>query len=137
MKEDLLDRVADYLSQYQYSLLPNTPEDIKSAEAALGFSFEESYKLFLENFGGCYAGISIYGMHNNELLEKTSIAELTNDFKAGRWPIQGNYCVISMDGSGNPIYTTESGKIFLFDHDNGKEELLFSSFEEMLEFHLG
>ncbi|WP_254660152.1 hypothetical protein [Lysinibacillus xylanilyticus] len=40
--------------------------------------------------------------------------------------------VISLEGSGNPIFTNQVGQVFICYNDMGEIELLADSFEEMI-----
>ncbi|WP_374966437.1 hypothetical protein [Lysinibacillus sp. RS5] len=41
--------------------------------------------------------------------------------------------VISLEGSGNPIFINQAGQVFICSNDTGEIELLADSFEEMID----
>ncbi|GAE06260.1 hypothetical protein JCM10914_2408 [Paenibacillus sp. JCM 10914] len=48
--------------------------------------------------------------------------------------LQTSY-VVSMDGSGDPIFIDQAGEVFICHHDTGEIKLLADSFEALIEDH--
>ncbi|ARU04956.1 hypothetical protein CCO03_09930 [Comamonas serinivorans] len=113
-------------------LWPHTACELDAAEAALGMRLPLSYRRFLGEFGGCWAGLDVYGLRNDDLLQSTSMVELTREFLDDGWPLPRPCCVFSIDGAGNPIYFDAVGQVCLFDHDLGQASLLAPDFDALM-----
>lgn len=94
------------------------------------------YRVFLLQLGGCFAGVSVHGLHNSAMLERESMVELTREFLADGSPLPQPCCVFSDDGSGNPMYLLPDGSAWLFDHDNGEHVKLADSLQALVLSHL-
>jgi hypothetical protein len=111
---------------------PHGDAELDAAEVQLGMRLPAAYRAFLREFGGCWAGLEIHGLRNDDVLEARSMLDLTRDFRADGWPLPARCCVFSFDGSGNPIYLDEAGRVCMHDHDAGQTVLLHASFAALM-----
>lgn len=132
MKKETIEKLEKYLKNFDFDLIPNDQIDIDYIEKSLNIKINNDYKEFLLIFGGCFVGLPIYGVKNCKLLEDITVVQLTNDFRADGVDLNVGCYVISMDGSGNPIYLNSSNHIMIYDHDLGKEKVFEIDFENMI-----
>ena len=138
MKKELIKRLKLYLSDNElFRGNPATAAQIVQAEEQLGVAFDRDYSEFLSLFGGSYVGVPIYGFNNCAMLSRETVLDLTTRFRASyepnqRWPLLARSYVISMTGTGDPVSINPRGKIVVFHHEQGEEEVLAGSFPELL-----
>ena len=48
------------------------------------------------------------------------------------WKLTDNLVVISVDGAGNPIGIAKDGRVWISDHDVGKDSVMADSFEDFI-----
>ncbi|MFC3749773.1 SMI1/KNR4 family protein [Paenibacillus sp. GCM10012306] len=104
----------------------------------LKVTFHEEYLQFISMFGGAYAGLAIYAFSNGSSLGNETVVDLTLGFREQfKEPpfeeVLRTSFVISMDGSGDPIFINPAGEVFIGHHDNGEIKLLANSFAELIE----
>ncbi|WP_409347191.1 SMI1/KNR4 family protein [Paenibacillus sp. MBLB4367] len=108
------------------------------AQERLNVSFHENYVRFIRMFGGAYAGLAVHAFSNGSSLGKETIVDLTLEFREQfkespfAEVLRTGY-VISMDGSGDPIFIDQEGKVCICYHDTGEIKLLADSFEMLIE----
>ena len=117
---------------------PATIQEITAAEKQLQVTFDNSYKEFIQNFGGAFAGIAIHAFSNASSVGNETVVELTTRNRKlakdmGLFPEIDNCYVIADDGSGNPIAISPKGEVFLFDYDTTEQKLLADNFETFIE----
>ncbi|EJW18756.1 SMI1/KNR4 family protein [Paenibacillus alvei] len=141
MKDALMERLKIFLHQEDNETLvgiPASQEEIVSAEQRLNVNFHEDYVHFIKTFGGAYAGLTIHAFSNGSSLGNETVVDLTlgfrEQFKGHPFAevLRTSY-VISIDGSGDPIFMNQTGEVFIGYHDTGEIKLLANSFEEMIE----
>lgn len=141
MKESLFERLKQILLREDNLTLvglPASQEEIAHAEQELNVSFHEDYVQFLRTFGGAYAGLAIHGFSNGSSLGNETVVDLTKMFREqfNEHPfaeILDTSYVISIDGSGDPIFINPSGYVYIGYHDTGEIRLLANSFEALIE----
>ncbi|EPY05816.1 cell wall assembly/cell proliferation coordinating protein, KNR4-like protein [Paenibacillus alvei TS-15] len=141
MKDALMERLKVFLHREDNRTLAGTPasqEEIVKAEQWLNVNFHEDYVHFIKTFGGAYAGLAIHALSNGSSLGNETVIDLTlgfrEQFKEHPFAevLRTSY-VISIDGSGDPIFMNQIGEVFIGYHDTGEIKLLANSFEEMIE----
>ncbi len=115
-----------------------TDNQIINAEILLNTKFDVQYKSFIQNFGGAYVGVAIYGFENSSSLGTETVIDLTLNARKlsnslGLFDEVNQCIVISDDGSGNPIAIETNGNIVLFDYDIEEKQLLALTFEQLIE----
>ncbi|RYE18765.1 MAG: SMI1/KNR4 family protein [Sphingobacteriaceae bacterium] len=138
MNQDLINRISNYLidNDENYSQNTATESEIISAENTLKLTFDDDYKQFIQLFGGCYVGESIYAFKNSNDLENTTVVELTQQLRNQLAGTPNDYYAISFDGAGNPIAMNQEGQVMLLDYNTGEQNVLASSFEKLIENNL-
>jgi cell wall assembly regulator SMI1 len=114
---------------------PAEEADIASLEAAIGFSLPSDYRAFVKRYGGAIVGpYSVYGIGASDAMgdDEASAIQVTERFRAQKWPGTETALVVSMDHAGNAVTLDASGAVHRFDHDGGTTEQLASSFESFL-----
>jgi len=133
----------DKLDQ-EFSMLPimrasDTPsdEEVAHAASALGVTFHHDYVAFLRRYGGAMIGsLPVFGLRPVKVMGKRwSVVDVTEWFRKQGWPGTHAWYVISEDGFGNPIGVAEDGRVMLFHHDAGQEQVLADDFERFLIEH--
>jgi len=141
MNDMLMERLKSFLHREDNGTLVGIPaslEEIVKAQQRLNVNFHEDYIHFIKTFGGAYAGLAIHAFSNGSSLGNETVVDLTLEFREQfkELPfaevLRTSY-VISMDGSGDPIFINQAGKVFICYHDTGEIKLLADSFEEMIE----
>ena len=135
MTSSLIKKIDSFLSREDNIVFRATPADndeILMAEKQLSLKFNADYKEFILRYGGAYVGIAIYAFKNSQMLENSSVVDLTLKFREELKNIIDGYYVISFDGSGNPILMNKKGEIKIYDHDIGKTSVLAKSLEELI-----
>lgn len=141
MKESLVERLKLMLLREDNLALvghPASQEEIVHAEQQLNVSFHKDYVQFLRMFGGAYAGIPVHGFSNGSSLGNETVIDLTRMFREQfkEHPfaeILDISYVISIDGTGDPIFINPSGHVYIGYHDTGEIRLLADSFEALIE----
>lgn len=141
MNIDLVNRISNFLSNIENNDFAGKPVDevtINEAEKILNVSFDKDYKEFLTLFGGSFVGVPIYGFNNCEMLSNETVIDLTNDFRESysvdnRFQVIQDSYVITIDGSGNPVIINKNGEIIIYYHGSDDEEVIATSFEELIE----
>lgn len=114
---------------------PANPSEFEQIEKFAGFSLPSSYKDFVRRYGGAIVGpYSVYGWGASSAMASNegSVIDVTNRFRADRWPGSDSAIVVSMDHAGNAIMLNENGEIVRFDHDSGDTEMLAPNFESFI-----
>lgn len=141
MKEPLMERLKRFLLREDNLTLvghPTSQEEIAQAEQQLNVNFHDDYIQFLRTFGGAYAGLAVHGFSNGSSLGKETVIDLTQmfreQFKEHSFAeiLEVSY-VISLDGTGDPIFITPSGHVYIGYHDTGEVKLIADSFEVLIE----
>ncbi|REK71935.1 SMI1/KNR4 family protein [Paenibacillus paeoniae] len=141
MNDALMERLTAFLYRENNRTLVGTPasqEEVAEAEQRLGISFHKDYVQFIRTFGGAYAGIAVHAFSNGSSIGRETVTDLTLDFReqCKELPcgvfLKSSY-VISLDGSGNPIFLNPAGEVLIYYHDNGETEVLAGSFEAFIE----
>ncbi|RJE86282.1 SMI1/KNR4 family protein [Paenibacillus sp. 1011MAR3C5] len=141
MNQALMERLTTFLHREDNSTLAGTPasqEEVDYAEQRLGVSFHEDYVQFIRTFGGAYAGIAVHAFSNGSSIGRETVTDMTLEFReqCKELPcaevLQKSY-VISMDGSGDPIFINPAGEVLISYHDTGELKVLASSFEELIQ----
>lgn len=139
MNQSLMKRLSVFLDKNpSLKGKPATTEEIIGAEKELQVTLDDSYKTFIQTFGGAYAGIGIHAFSNGSSVGKETIIELTRVDRNiansnGIFPDLNICYVIADDGSGNPIAISPKGEIILFDYDTKEEKVLAADFETFIE----
>ena len=135
MTQDLLERIEGFLTRNElYRGTPATEAQLHRAAEQLGVRFDDDYREFIRLFGGSYVGVPVYGFAS---IPDEDVVALTLDFRrsyaaADRWPIIQRSYVVAMTGSGDPVILDPAGKVRVYYHDNGSEEVIAASFAELL-----
>lgn len=141
MNDALMGRLTAFLhreNNHTLAGIPASEEEVAQAEQRLGIHFHEDYVQFIRTFGGAYAGIAVHAFSNGSSIGKETVTDLTLEFReqCKELPcgelLQSSY-VISMDGSGNPIFLNPAGEVLICNHDTGETEVLAGSFEIFIE----
>ncbi|MWV42765.1 SMI1/KNR4 family protein [Paenibacillus sp. HJL G12] len=141
MNEALMERLRNFLLREDNITLlgnPASQEEIDHAQQRLNVCFHEDYMHFIRTFGGAYIGLAVHAFSNGSSLGKETVVDLTLGFREQykELPIaevlRTSY-VISIDGSGDPIFINPAGNVFICYHDSGEFKLLANSFEELIE----
>jgi hypothetical protein len=141
MNEDLIARLQQFLFREDNESLvgkPATDEEIAAAELELGVPLDKEYIQFIKRFGGAYAGLSIHAFTNGSSIGRETVTELTKSFRADFMgtparDMLNRACVISIDGSGDPIFLDSKGRVFICYHDTGESKILANSLTELIE----
>lgn len=143
MKEALLERIQAFLGRKENSTLigsPASPEEIAHAQELLTIRFHADYLHFIQAFGGAYAGLAVHAFSNGSSIGNETVVELTLEFREQCKDsplaeiLQTSY-VISLDGSGDPIFINQAGEACICYHDTGEIKRLADSFEALIEEH--
>jgi cell wall assembly regulator SMI1 len=113
-----------------------TDDVIDLAEIAVGMEFPESYREFLRRYGGAIVGsVPIFGLVRAEPMGDNlwSVVDVTERFRREKWPGVEAWCIVSMDGAGNPVGFDRQGQIWLSDHDTHEVVMMAATFEALLE----
>ena len=142
ISEELMQRLQAFLSKEENGGLkgiPATEAQIDAAEQELGVKFHDDYRQFIRTFGGAYAGLAIHAFQNGSSIGRETVVELTHSFRQqlAEYPelaaTMAEGYVISLDGSGDPIYIHRDGDVRILYHDSGETERLAGSFGELIE----
>lgn len=116
----------------------NEEKDIQQTEKELNIKFDNSYKYILLNYGDVYLGVDLLPCTKRGFKKaEQTIIEITKSFRSAYLEfqvcdeIQLSY-VISIDGSGDPIFITPNGNVKIYYHDNNEIEKLAENFEELI-----
>lgn len=131
------------LLKQEYEEFPNekcinaTDEQIKQAEQELNLIFSSSYTYFLKNHECSSVGeCKIYTLTRSESSSSVlwSVLESNKFFKQDQqWPDIDDWCIVSNNGSGDPIGIKPNGEVWISYHDSGfEQEKLANDFEEFL-----
>ena len=113
--------------------IPSDEAEVEAAEQQLAVSFNVDYKQFIHLFGGSMlVYVPIYGLQNSEVMESSSVVEVSLSFRQDNWPGTENTYVFSVDQSGNPLTIDNQGQVITFDHDAGEVYVLSASFEAFI-----
>jgi hypothetical protein len=110
-------------------------EELDVAAALLGVPLSADYRAFVARFGGGHAeslpvaGLRRWATAGND---EWSIIELTERYRAGRWPGTDAWAVFSDDGFGNPVGLDDAGRVWLSDHDARECVCLEAGFEDWM-----
>lgn len=141
METEFKKAIDEYFSSEDNKIFPNEKneeKDILQTEKELNITFNNSYKYILLNYGDAYVGIDLLPCtkKGSKTADQT-IIELTKSFRNAYLEfkvcneIQSSY-VISIDGSGDPIFITPNGSVKIYYHDDNETEKLAESFEELI-----
>jgi len=117
---------------------PASQEEIAAAEQQLNVRFHEDYVQFIQTFGGAYAGLAVHAFANGSSIGRESVVDLTLEFReqfseSHLADLLKTSYVISIDGSGDPIFINKDGNVLICYHDTGETKLLADSFEALIE----
>jgi len=133
MNKSTINQINDFFKKNPIAKgTPSTHVEIDSAELELNIKFDNDYKFFLLNYGGCMiCEKEIYGFQNSELMGDDNVVDLT---KAYRENEEGSldWLIIGTDYSGNSIGINKEGNVIVFDQDFGELNILAASFEDYL-----
>lgn len=141
MNDALMKRLKAFLLREDNITLlgsPATEDEIANAQQRLNVDFHDDYLQFIHTFGGAYVGLAVYAFSNGSSLGKETVVDLTlrfrEQFQSSDFAetLQTSY-VISMDGSGDPIFIDQAGQVFMYDHLTGEIKLIAASFESLIE----
>ena len=136
MNDELRMSVSDYFDgEAGLRAEPVSPEEIANLEKWIGFSLPESYKWFVETFGGGIVGnLEICGLRRAPTMGNLSASaeRKTSFFRKQSWPGTENWLVISSDGYGNPIGIDKAGRVWISEFDFGGIRLLATNFDNFL-----
>lgn len=141
MNDALMKRLKAFLLREDNITLlgsPATEDEIAHAQHRLNVDFHDDYLQFIRTFGGAYVGLAVYAFSNGSSLGKETVVDLTlrfrEQFQSSDFAetLQTSY-VISMDGSGDPIFIDQAGQVFMYDHLTGEIKLIAASFESLIE----
>ena len=136
MMTSTLDKLDREFQAFPILRASETPSEKKVAEAAmsLGVTFHEDYISFLQRYGGAIVGsFPIFGLRPVKVMgDRWSVVDVTKWFRNEGWPGTHSWYIVSEDGFGNPIGVAENGRIMLFDHDVGNEQIIAIDFEHFL-----
>jgi hypothetical protein len=107
--------------------------EIDEAVVRLDVPFPADYREFLHRYGGGHAGsLPIAGLRRWEFAGRGewSVVELTEHYRAQRYPGADRWVIFSDDGFGNPFGFDEFGRVWISDHDSCEFVCLESSFED-------
>lgn len=115
-------------------LVAGPPQEAEMAklEAAIGFALPADYRAFVKRYGGAIVGAySVFGIGASDEMgdDEASAMQMTERFRAQKWPGTEDALVISMDHAGNAVTLGRDGQVNRFDHDSGTAERLAESFE--------
>lgn len=114
---------------------PARQSDFEKIEKFAGFPLPNSYRDFVTRYGGAVVGpYSVFGFGASDAMgaNEGSVIDVTNRFRADRWPGSDRTLVVSMDHAGNAIMLGEDGEVVRFDHDSGDTETLARNFESFI-----
>ena len=114
---------------------PAAPSEADRIEQFAGFSLPGCYKGFVTRYGGAIVGaysVFWWGASIAMGADERSVIDMTNRFRADRWPGSDTSIVISVDHAGNAIMLNENGEVIRFDHDGGDTETLAPNFERFI-----
>jgi hypothetical protein len=137
MKSDTLRRFAADYTRFR-ALFAGPGVDIAELDEAavrLGVPLPADYREFVLRYGGGHAGsLPVAGIRRWKAAGNVewSIIELTEHFRAQRWPGTESWAVFSIDGCGNPIGLDSDGRVWLSDHDCRECVCLEASSEDWL-----
>ncbi len=139
MRTSTFDRLDNEFSTFPIMRASDTPSEAEIAQAAsaLGVTFDDDYVAFLRRYGGAMVGsLPVFGLRPVKVMgERWSVVEVTQWFREEGWSGTGGWYVISEDGFGNPIGVAEDGRLMVFDHDSGQEQIVAEDFEHFLIEH--
>jgi hypothetical protein len=138
MSPEILGVLEDQRRRFPVMWSPSTPssDKVEGAERALGVAFVDGYRYFLTHFGaGIIGSQTVIGLGCAEAMgnHEESVVTATKRFRDEKWPGVGEWYVISVDGRGNPVGIDPSGSVYISDHDLGRVDRLYGSFEEWIE----
>lgn len=108
-------------------------DEIDAAEKAVGISFVPDYRWFLRTYGGAMVkSLPVYGLRWSEVMAESTVVAETLRFRKDGWRLTDNLVIISVDGSGNPIGIAKDGRVWISDHDVGKDSVMADSFEDFI-----
>jgi SMI1 / KNR4 family (SUKH-1) len=116
---------------------PVVEAEVVQAAAAFGLELPADYIQFVCRYGGATVGpYSVYGLRASDTmgLKESSAFEVTKRFMSQGWRGLEAALIISTDHSGNPVYLTSSGEVWISDHDFGGDSKLAEDFEDYLLF---
>ena len=114
---------------------PAASSEAERIEQFAGFSLPRCYREFLTRYGGAIVGAySVFGWGASIAMgaDESSVIDVTNRFRADRWPRSDTSIVISVDHAGNAIMLNENGEVIRFDHHSGYTETLAPNFERFI-----
>ena len=132
LSTDLVARL-DRAARFYGRGAPTPVAELHQACAELGVPVPPDYAEFVARYGGCYVGVSVYGLINSASEEQRSVVELTRSFRESWHPLLDDALVFSFDGSDNPLWFDREGRVLLSDHDNGEVVVLAEDFATLLE----
>lgn len=134
----MFDRLqADLQAHPKLAAEPISTGEVDSIEGRAGFPLPQSYRGFLQRFGAAIVGpYPVYGKGAAEAMAATVVCviAITRRFRSDGWPLPARALVISTDHAGDPFTMVTDGSVGRFDHDSGKQELIASSFERLIEW---
>jgi hypothetical protein len=110
-------------------------DELDVAAIRLGVPLPDDYREFVTRFGGGHAGsLPVAGLRRWEAagISEWSVIELTERFRAERWPGTERWAVFSNDGFGNPVGLDADGSVWLSDHNSRECVCLEAKFEDWL-----
>jgi len=140
MNAALMEEMKQFLQREDNQSLVGSPaslEEIAAAERELQVAFHPDYVQFIATFGGAYAGLAVHAFVNGSSIGRETVVELTQSFREQyrdlpfAEALQRGY-VISLDGSGDPIFVDADGHVHILYHDTGESRQLAESFEQLI-----
>ena len=111
-------------------------EEILAAENELKITFSNSYKYYLEHYGGgAPTSFLVHGIKKrkpNAPNEFYTVTGVTQRYRDQDWPGTHEWYVVCSDHDGNPYGVDKDGKVWLSDHDTQEIILVADDFEEFL-----
>jgi hypothetical protein len=107
-----------------------TPESLAEFERLAGFALPGDLRTFLEQTDAI-AGMSV---HNGYWIGSTE--QLARSMEAGTFPrkVNGEQAIpVATDGGGNAFLLGESGRVWRWDHETDKVNIIAESFDAFLE----
>ena len=141
MTPDFKKKIDEYFASEDNKIFideKNDEKDIELTEKELDITFNNAYKYILLNYGNAYVGIDLLPCtKKGSLKAEQTVIEMTKSFRSTYAEfgvcseIQTSY-VISIDGTGDPIFITSTGKVKIYYHDNNEVETLAENIEELI-----
>ena len=121
MKEEILRKLDElFLNEPALAAGKASAADVVDVERKLGVVFPDSYRCFVERYGGAVVGsMPVFGVRRSEVMGVDDLVlNATESFRREDWGLSGEWVVISMDHAGNPVCMNRTGEVVSLDHDS-------------------